>query len=215
MHAISLSNRETCCLILHMTTKLFEFEIYQYLSMCVTTTVGSVYTCWLSIRRVSFDISAAAGFLRCFQCEGMNLGRIRTCCCAAWPPSAGSVVGLSWVLFWSSPPATQESHSCSWPRCWHPPTPGLLCRGECLKRWFPPRRHLCSCSRPHSRQTPSSFLIHLNVIFHRVFFPEFLQASLVSVGQTEWDLQAKKKIHCFHPELRGILKQTACCPASA
>lgn len=89
------------------------------------------------------------------------------------------------------------------PRCWRPPTPGLFCPGECLKPRFPPRRYLCSCSRPHSRGTPetrqarkpikiasfhpssdkkqgcwidlpSSFLIRLHLIFHRVSFPEFL-----------------------------------------
>lgn len=92
-----------------MTVKPFDFEIYQYLSVCVRSTD------WLSTPCVSFDISTAAGFLGRSQCEGMDLGRIRSGCCAAWPPSSGSLFGLSWVLFWSSPSATQESHGCSWP----------------------------------------------------------------------------------------------------
>lgn len=111
MHAISLSNRETCCLMVHMTIKLWIGNIPVFERVCV----GSVNTCWLSITGVSFGISTAAGFLRRFQCEGMTLGRSGTCCCAAWPPSAGSLFGLSWVLFWSLPPATQESRGCSWP----------------------------------------------------------------------------------------------------
>lgn len=104
---------------------------------------------------------------------------------------------------------------CS-PRCWDPPTPRFFCRGECLQRGFPPRHYLCSCSRPHSCQTPetrqaqksikiasfhpfsdktqrwwrelpSSFQTCLNLIFHRGSFPEFLSASLASVGRTEWN----------------------------
>lgn len=40
--------------------------------------------------------------------------------------------------------------------CWYLPSAGLFGPNECLRRWSPPRRCLCSCSHPHSRQTPET-----------------------------------------------------------
>ncbi len=42
------------------------------------------------------------------------------------------------------------------PYCWYRPSTRSFCPAECLRRWFPPRRCLCSCSHLHNLQTPET-----------------------------------------------------------
>lgn len=49
------------------------------------------------------------------------------------------------------------------PYCWYRPSSGLDCPGECLARWFLPRRYLCSCSHPHNPETPETQQLQVRI----------------------------------------------------